>query len=96
MNWRTKVTDHNETKVFTALDGTDITWRTIAGIARQTELPENEVVKILVKYHPTLTRLSEVPSISGSPLVGLREKVGSYCDATALILLTSARAQARP
>lgn len=76
MNWKEIVTDPQETKVFMALDGPQYTWRTIGGIARQAGLPEERVAKILAKYNLRLTRLSETPSLSGSALVGLIEKVG--------------------
>ena len=49
----------------------------ISGIARQTGLPESRVAEILAKYNMTLTRLSEVPSVSGQALAGLIEKVGA-------------------
>jgi hypothetical protein len=70
------VTDPDEVKVFLALDGPNYTWRTMSGIARQTGLGEQRVAEILKKYNLTLTRLSETPSVSGSALVGLIEKVG--------------------
>jgi len=76
MNWQTTVTDPDEIKVFMALDGPNYTWRTIGGISRQTGLSEERVAQILGKYNLRLTRLSETPSISGSALVGLIEKVG--------------------
>jgi len=76
MNWQQAVTDPDEIKVFMALDGPNYTWRTIGGIARQTGLSEQAVAQILAKYNLSLTRLSETPSISGSALVGLIEKVG--------------------
>lgn len=76
MSWNSQVTDPDEIKVFMALDGPTHTWRTIGGIARQTELSPERILNILAKYNMTLTRLSEVPSASGSPLVGLMEKVG--------------------
>jgi hypothetical protein len=76
MNWKDAVTDPDEVKVFLALDGPQYTWRTMGGIARQTGLPGARVAQILAKYNLTLTRLSETPSVSGSALVGLIEKVG--------------------
>jgi hypothetical protein len=76
MNWKDTVTDPEEVKVFLALDGPNYTWRTLGGIARQAGLSEKRVAEILKKYNLTLTRLSETPSISGSALVGLIEKVG--------------------
>lgn len=76
MDWKNVVTDPDEIKVFMALDGPEHTWRTAWGIARQAGLPEQRVWEILKKHNLQLTRLSEVPSASGSPLVGLREKVG--------------------
>jgi hypothetical protein len=76
MDWRRTVKDEDEIKVFTALDMPDATWRTVSGIARQTGLSEGRVAQILAKHSPTLTRFSEVPSISGSALVGLAEKAG--------------------
>ena len=76
MNWKATVTDSDETKVFMALDGPTNTWRTTTAIARQTGLSEERVAQIFKKYNLTLTRLSEVPSISGQALVGLIEKVG--------------------
>ncbi len=77
MNWKDAVTDPDEVKVFLALDGPKHTWRTFGGIARQTGLSEDRVAQILAKYNLRLTRLSEVPSVSGSALVGLIEKVGA-------------------
>jgi len=76
MNWKDTVTDPDEVKVFLALDGPNYTWRTMSGIARQAGLSEQRVAEILKKYNLTLTRLSETPSLSGSALVGLIEKVG--------------------
>ena len=77
MSWQETVTDPDEIKVFMALDRPDYTWRTMSGIARQTGLTEATVARILSKYNLTLTRLSETPSVSGSALVGLIEKVGA-------------------
>ncbi|HEY3855069.1 MAG TPA: hypothetical protein VGO67_11790 [Verrucomicrobiae bacterium] len=77
MQWQETVTDPDEIKVFMALDRPDYTWRTMSGIARQTGLQESKVAQILAKYDLTLTRLSETPSVSGSALVGLIEKVGA-------------------
>ena len=77
MNWQSTVTDPDEVKVFMALDGPSDTWRTPTAIARQTGLSVEKVLQILGKYNLTLTRLSEVPSITGQPLVGLIEKVGA-------------------
>lgn len=76
MRWQETVTDPNEIKVFMALDGPEYTWRTMSGVARQTGLSEAQVAQILAKYNLRLTRLSETPSLSGSALVGLIEKVG--------------------
>ena len=76
MDWKDAVTDPDEVKVFLALDGPQYTWRTMGGIARQAGLSEARVAQILAKYNLTLTRLSETPSVSGSALVGLIEKVG--------------------
>ena len=77
MNWKDTVTDPDEVKVFLALDGPQSTWRTMGGIARQTGLSEERVAQVLAKYDLKLTRLSETPSVSGSALVGLIEKVGA-------------------
>ncbi len=77
MGWKDSVTEPDEVKVFQALDGPQYTWRTIGGIARQTKLPEERIAQILGKYNLRLTRLSETPSVSGSALVGLIEKVGA-------------------
>ena len=76
MNWKEIVKDPDEPKVFMALDGPSYTWRTTTAVARQTGLSEEKVWSILAKYNRQLTRLSETPSIPGSPLVGLLEKVG--------------------
>lgn len=74
--WQGLISDPDEKKVFEALGGPHITWRTVSAIARQTGIPELKVWEILSKYNAQLTRLSTVPSASGSPLVGLLEKVG--------------------
>jgi hypothetical protein len=76
MTWQETVRDADEIKVFMALDKPEYTWRTMAGIARQTGLSEDRVAQILAKYNLKLTRVSEAPSVSGSALVGLIEKVG--------------------
>ena len=76
MHWKDTIKDPDEMKVFMALDGPNYTWRTATAIARQTGLPEARVWEIMAKYNMQFTRLSEVPSISGSALVGLLEKVG--------------------
>ena len=76
MTWKEVIKDPIETKVFMALDGPQNTWRTVGGIARQTGLSEAAVLRILSKYNRELTRLSEVPSVSGEPFVGLLERVG--------------------
>jgi hypothetical protein len=77
MNWKDTVRDPDEVKVFLALDGPQYTWRTMGGIARQTGLSEERVAQVLAKYNLKLTRLSETPSVAGSALVGLIEKVGA-------------------
>jgi len=77
MNWQETVTNADEIKVFLALDGSEHTWRTTSAIARQTGLSEDRVAQILARYNLKLTRLSETPSVSGSALVGLIEKVGA-------------------
>jgi hypothetical protein len=77
MPWNNAITDPDEIKVFRALDGPDITWRTISAIARQTGLTEERVSGILSKYNLKLTTFANVPSISGSALVGLIDKVGA-------------------
>ena len=78
MNWQETVKDDpEEIKVFMALDKPEYTWRTMRGIARQTGLTEGRVAQILAKYNLQLTRLSQTPSVSGSALVGLIEKVGA-------------------
>ena len=77
MNWKTAASDPDEIKVFMALDGPEYTWRTIGGIARQTGLSEEKVAAILARHNLSITRLSEVRSISGQALVGLIEKVGA-------------------
>jgi hypothetical protein len=77
MNWKDVITDPDEMKVVMALDGPTHTWRTVSAVARQTGLPEDRVLKILAKYNMQLTRLSDIPSASGTPLVGLLERVGA-------------------
>jgi hypothetical protein len=76
MRWKDVITDPDEIKVFMALDGPRYTWRTVTAIARQTGLSEQSALQILRKYNMQLTRLSETPSASGTPLVGLLERVG--------------------
>jgi hypothetical protein len=76
MSWQETIKDADEIKVFMALDKPEYTWRTMRGIARQTGLSEERVHQILTKYNQ-LARLSEGPSVSGSALVGLIEKVGA-------------------
>ena len=80
MSWRNTVSDPKEKKVFEALDGPDITWRTVSGVARQTGLAEAEVQEILNRYNPSMPRFANVPTASGSALVGLAERVGIKID----------------
>jgi len=77
VSWQETIKDPDEIKVFMALDGPAYTWRTMRAIARQTGLTEDRVEQILAKYDLQLTRLSPTPSVSGSALVGLIEKVGA-------------------
>ena len=77
MNWKDNVTDPDEIKVLMALDGPNCTWRTVSAIARQIGLSETRVAQIFAKHNLTLTRLSDVRSITGQALVGLIEKVGA-------------------
>ncbi len=77
MTWKEVVKDPTEIKVFMALDAPKYTWRTVGGIARQTGLSESELWKILAKYSTNLIRMSETPSTSGDPLIGLIERVDS-------------------
>ena len=77
MSWKDVITDPDEIKVFMALDGPTYTWRTVSAVARQTGLSEDRVLDILARYNMQFTRLSEVPSASGTPLVGLLERVGA-------------------
>jgi hypothetical protein len=77
MSWKDVITDPDEIKVFMALDGPTYTWRTVSAVARQTGLSEDRVLEILARYNMQFTRLSEVPSASGAPLVGLLERVGA-------------------
>jgi len=76
MDWRTEITDEDEIKVFAALDGPDVTWRTVSGVARHAGLSDERVAQICAKYNLRMTRVSDVPSASGSPFVGLIENVG--------------------
>lgn len=76
MTWKNTVQDPAEVKVLEALDGPAITWRTLSAVARQTGLSEPQVAAVLNKYNSTFTRLADVLSITGQPLVGLIEKVG--------------------
>lgn len=74
-DWRGKVKGGKEIKVFLALDLDKYTWRTARAVARQTGLSEEQIWAV-VKRYPKLVRLSETPSISGDPLVGLISRVG--------------------
>ena len=75
MSWKDAVTDPDEVKVFLTLDGPQYTWLTIGGVARHAGGSEERVAQILEKYNLKVTRLSDTPSVSGSALVGLIEKV---------------------
>ena len=77
MDWQKTIKEADEIKVFMALDKPEYTWRTMRGIARQTGLSEDRVSQILAKYNSELTWQAETPSVSGSALVGLIEKVGA-------------------
>ena len=63
--------DQNEQKVFAALSNPKWDFRTLAGISRETGLPESEVRDILKKY-PQWIRQSIVPDRQGRELFTLR------------------------
>jgi len=60
MDWRTEITDEDEIKVFAALDGPDVTWRTVSGVARHAGLSDERVAQICAKYNLRMTRVSDV------------------------------------
>ena len=76
MSWKDAIKDPAEKEVFRAMDGPDITWRTVSAISRQTGISEQQIAEILLRYSSTFTRIYDGPTITGKPLVGLIEKVG--------------------
>jgi len=65
-----------EKRILAALNGRDVTWRTVSGVARDAQLSDEEVFKAFERFDGKLTTFATVPSASGSPLVGLLDKVG--------------------
>lgn len=73
---KTSFLSREEQLVVDALTGERITWRTMAGIARDTGLTEGQVREILERYESDLFRIDRGASMLGTDLVGLRANVG--------------------
>jgi hypothetical protein len=73
MNVQEKFSDEKERKVFLALASPELDFRTVEGIAADTQLPGPQVLEILEKY-PELVRRSYVPDERGRDLYTLQER----------------------
>ncbi len=72
-NWRNVIKDPQEEKIFGALEDDRYDWRTVRALARESNLTEDEVGKILAD-HPVLVRKSSVPSGNGEDLFTLQSR----------------------
>jgi len=72
---KTSILSGEEQLVVDALSGERVTWRTMAGISRDTGLTEEQVREILERYESDLFRIERGASILGTALVGLRANV---------------------
>jgi hypothetical protein len=73
VDWRSVISDPNELKIFQALEDQKWDWRTVKGLARQSNLADQEVRRVLVKY-PNLIRRSRVPTATGDEVYTLQER----------------------
>ena len=72
-NWKERITDPAERKVFEALADPQWDFRTIEGISKVSGLSKEQVTEILSKY-PELVRRSLFPDASGRDLFTLQER----------------------
>ena len=70
-DWKEFISDPKERKVFEGLANPAWDFRTIGGLARETNLPEEEVKGILDRY-PYLVRESLVRNLKGQELFTLK------------------------
>ena len=76
----------NESKVLAALDNSEWSWRTLAGIADDTKLPENLILPILDKFKDKIrVGVSESQGViyqlknrSNAPAESLKERALDY------------------
>lgn len=84
MSWQATITDPHEQAVFAALAHPEWDFRTVSGIARETNLSEREVLAILKKY-PELVRKSYVPDANGRDLYTLKDRPATFQERLALV-----------
>jgi len=75
--WQTIVSDPIERQVFQALDDPRWDFRTVEGLAKSADLPEQIVCDVLNRY-PQLVRRSPVPDAQGRELYTLVSKGGGF------------------
>ena len=83
-NWQEDISDPTERQVFGALANPAWDFRTIAGLAKETKISEDEVRAILNKY-PNLVRKSAVPDLGGRELFTLTTRPVSAKETLALV-----------
>lgn len=76
MNWKGIELEPDARQVMTALDAPDCTWRAANVVAQETNLGQERVLEIVRNYEGRLTRISEMPAITGATLIGLIDRVG--------------------
>jgi hypothetical protein len=84
MAWEESITDPKEREVFAALAHAEWDFRTVSGIARDTKLPEADVLSVLNRY-PDLIRKSYVPDRSGRDLYTLKNRPATLQERLSLI-----------
>ena len=71
--WKDRIVDPKERKVFEALSDPEWDFRTVGGLSKATGLPEKEVLAVLGEY-PDLIRKSPVRDEKGRELYTLRSR----------------------
>ena len=71
-NWEEVIANPEERKVFEALANPEWDFRTIDGIHRATQLPPEEISRILDRYKGELVQKSDLPDPQGRELYALR------------------------
>lgn len=79
-SWTNEITNPSEEMVFKALANPKWDFRTVNGIAKETNLDNEQVAKIIDVYNGKLIRKSLVPSVTGEQLYTLKSKKANLAE----------------